>query len=432
MTISKTKSPLYKALTISLLLGFSGFSAADVKQDFQQAFTNFSNFAKAGDLQASLPHGKKVYELSKELYNEQSPSRIAAAENYAFVLKQLSKDKDAEKVYIDLIQLKEKKFGKHSKELILPLSDVAGLALDKEKTADYQTRYEKLYLRHNSSQFVPQLLSNGLPSAPLAEKVRDKMSQSYGSEIKIVESPHWTLVAVGKSKKFAKNASKILENSYESLLGFSIAIDMAPAKLEEKMTAVYFESPEQQRLFMQKSKWARNKIAIMVINKNGKAFPGTAIARNATRLAGFITGLEKRVKGKPTWAYRGLYSSFQFGKGNQEYGPHTNNYNRQQVKKIETILSREDAPNVHKIVSYTGSSLPWLEKSQLETYYPFLIRYLYQYYPNQLAAYLTEISSKNSKSSGPSLRATFEDAFGDISAHEAPFKQYLQTLVNEL
>ncbi|MDC2888801.1 hypothetical protein [Psychrosphaera algicola] len=59
MTISKTKSPLYKALTISLLLGFSGYSAADVKQDFQQAFTNFSNFAKAGDLQASLPHGKK-------------------------------------------------------------------------------------------------------------------------------------------------------------------------------------------------------------------------------------------------------------------------------------------------------------------------------------------------------------------------------------
>ncbi|MDC2888803.1 hypothetical protein [Psychrosphaera algicola] len=163
-----------------------------------------------------------------------------------------------------------------------------------------------------------------------------------------------------------------------------------------------------------------------------KPFHSTAIARNATRLAGFITGLEKRVKGKPTWAYRGLYSSFQFGKGNQEYGPHTNNYNRQQVKKIGTILSREDAPNVHKIVSYTGSSLPWLEKSQMETYYPFLIRYLYQYYPNQLSAYFTEISSKNSKSSGPSLRATFEDAFGDISAHEAPFKQYLQTLVNEL
>ncbi|MDC2888802.1 hypothetical protein [Psychrosphaera algicola] len=214
-----------------------------------------------------------MYELSKELYNEQSPSRIAAAENYAFVLKQLSKDKDAEKVYIDLIQLKEKKFGKHSKELVLPLSDIAGLALAKEKAAEYKIRYEKLYLRHNSSQFVPQLLSNGLPSAPLAEKVREKMSQSYGSEIKVVESPHWTLVAVGKSKKFAKNASKILENSYESLLGFSIAIDMAPAKLEEKMTAVYFESPEQQRLFMQKSKWARNKIAIMVINKNGKAFP---------------------------------------------------------------------------------------------------------------------------------------------------------------
>lgn len=431
MTISKIKTPLYKALTIGLFLGFSGFSAADNKQDFQHAFTNFSNFAKAGDLQASLPHGKKVYELSKELYSEQSPSRIAAAENYAFVLKQLGKDKDAEKIYIDLIQLKEKKFGQYAKELLLPLSDIVGLALAKEKKAEYQVRYEKLYLRHNSSQFVPQLLSLNLPSSPLAEKVREKIKQSYGVEVKVTETPNWTLVSAGKSKKFAKNAARILEQSVTSFLSFSIAIDLAPAKLGEKMTAVYFESPDQQQLFMQKNRWARNKVAIMTMNKNGKGFPVTAIARNATRHISFITGLEKRVKGKPTWTYRGLYSSFQFANGKNEFGPHTSNYNLQQVKKLQNIMSRENAPDVHKIVSYTGTSLPWKEKSELESYYPFLIRYLYQFYPNQLAEYLVSISSKNTNVSAPTLRGEFEDKFGDITTHEAPFKQYLQQLVTE-
>lgn len=94
-------------------------------------------------------------------------------------------------------------------------------------------------------------------------------------------------------------------------------------------------------------------------------------------------------------------------------------------------MSRENAPDVHKIVSYTGSSLPWKEKSELESYYPFLIRYLYQFYPNQLAEYLVSISSKNTNVSAPTLRGEFEDKFGDITTHEAPFKQYLQQLVTE-
>ena len=404
---------------------------ASDRSEFQHAFTRFAEQAKAGELEAALPYAEKVYVLSQSLFPRLNANRLAAAENYALTLKQLAKDAQAERVFQDLLEQQQTKFGNYAAELTTTLADLSELALSKQKSQAYQLRFEKIYLRHNSSEFIEQLTSADLETSQLAPKITEKIQQSFDRSVTIHETQHWSLVAVGSSEKFAKNAARLLEKTYLSMLSFRIAMDYPPTRLNEKMTAVYFETREQQQIFSRSARWARGKFATLILNKNGKRFPAINIAKNASRHAGAITGLERRVKGKPPWLFEGLSKSFQFADVNNEFGPHTDNYLLQSIVQIKNIIGRGTAPGLRKIVSYTGASLPYRDKAELQAFYPFLVRYLYTFHPEQLAEYFVSISSYDSKVSAPAFRAEFEEAFGEIEQHEQRFERFLQDMLAE-
>jgi len=451
---------LVKSSILSLLICFSSIVLANGKLELEQAFTKFSKHIKAGEFEAGLPYGQKVYQLSQTLFDDSHPSRMASAENYGFALKQLGKFSQAEVVFLDLLKQKEGKFGKHAKELITVVSDLSELTLTKDKTTIYRQRYEKLYLRHHSSEFVSQLTSTNLKTDPFADEIKERLIKRLDADIKVHETPHWTLLMVGSSEKYATETGEMLEKIYKSMLSFRIALDIPPPKLKQKMLAVYFETLEQNRSFNRQKtkkyksgmvdvashysngqvfvsraksismpKWYPSAYLPLNLSKKEDAPPQWQVIQATGRYITWNNGLARKTQGKSPWLYWSLFSSFFHSDSSKEFGPHTDNYAAGSIKQIKKIIAKHSAPSVKIIVAPTKS---WRQEGKRTTQFdPILLRYMYTYYPEQLAQFFIDASSMNTNGNNPSLRARFEDAFGDIEQHEAPFSQFLRELIED-
>jgi len=458
----KTKSyiTLVKSSLLSLVICFCGTVLANDKLELDQAFSKFSKHIKAGELKVGLPYGQKVYQLSQKLFDDSHPSRIAAAENYGFILKQLGKSSEAEVVFLDLLKQKENKFGHYAKELITVLADLSELALTEDTTTRYRQRYEKLYLRHHSSEFVSQLTSTNLKTDPFAGEVKARLIKRLDADIKVHETPHWTLLMVGSSNKYATETGEMLEKIYKSMLSFRIALDIPPPKLKQKMVAVYFETFEQNRsfnrqkikkyksgmvdvassysnrqVFLSRStsismpKWYPSAYLPLNLSKKADAPPQWQVIQATGRYITWNSGLARKTQGKSPWLYWALFSSFFHSDSSKEFGPHTDNYASGSIEQIKKTIAKHSAPSVRIIVAPTDS---WRQEGKRTTQFdPVLLRYMYTYYPEQLAKFFIDSSSMNTNGKNPTLRARFEDAFGDIEQHEAPFSKFLQALIKD-
>ncbi|WP_158968615.1 tetratricopeptide repeat protein [Paraglaciecola sp. L3A3] len=418
-----------KSLSLSLLISFSSFLLADEKAEFKQSFANFAKYAQSGDFATSLPHAKKVYELSQNLFSKGDANRLNAAENYALTLKQLGKDSTAEEVLLDKLTQEENKFGQHASELQTSLSDLSALSLSKAKMNTYQLRFEKVHLRHNSRKYVKQLLSSKLTTAPLATQIKASLEDNNNTAIKLHETAHWSIITVGKSNKFAKHTKTLLEKIYKSMLSFRIALDIPPAKLQEKLVAVYFENHQQRQKFTTDNRQTNGQYVVLVLAKNNKAFPVANTTRNTVELISNADGLERKVKGRPAWLFNGLYGSFLFASAEKEFGPQTDNYLLQSIVAIKKISAKSSIPSVHEIVSFVGNNSSTKRQNEMKAFYPFFVRYLYEFKPEPLSEFFYSVTSRNAKRTPSAFRSRFTEAFGEIESHETPFQLFLQKII---
>ena len=97
-----------------------------------------------------------AYELSLKLYKPSSNKHLIIAEEYALILLQIEKYKQAIPILLSAVKAIESTYGAHDKRLITLLGDlkIATKTTDAQLSNEYALRQTRLYLRHSSNEYV--------------------------------------------------------------------------------------------------------------------------------------------------------------------------------------------------------------------------------------------------------------------------------------
>lgn len=443
---------LLTSIFFSSLLSLTSL-ANDAKTAFKVAYRNYQAHFDAGDFEASLPYAKQTYELSSQLYELTSLNRLAAIENYALNLRVVDNNIMSQAVFIELLNAYEKKYGRHGVELLPVLGDLEeiSLVLSDKKAHDYKLRKSKLYLRHNSSEFVRQLNGEELSTTQHAKNMLSKVEKHLKRNFVLYESQHWSVIHHKDQTKQVKKVAKVMEKSYQSVLSFLVAFNVRSTPIDKKMTAVYFGSRGEYASYLSTltaKKSAERSDGIYVtraktifffnrgFDDKGKVKmvrPST-VAHEVAHQIMFDAGLQTNAVNQPAWLVEGLASSFEFYDVKKEFGPHTENYSAGRIFQIQKIKDEGNAPSLESIVMLTAQAREDRTKAQVAAFYPYgsmLVRYLYDFYPEEFKKYFIILAKSKRSASASDRRKMFKKAFGDPLDHNKPFQEYVNSLVEE-
>ena len=388
-----------------------------------------------------------------------------ATDNYALNLQVTENLVKAHTIFKELLSLYEMKYGKHGEELLPILSDITALeqkqvngVSEEEAKANAIRRY-KLYLRHNSDEFVEQFEDKDLPTTQHAINAQKKASKYFKEPFHIYETEHWSIIYSTSNKKYIKNkVAKVMETTYRNNISFLVALGLRNKPIEEKMTAVILASKDDYSRYYRSitgDKYGSNNSSSTYIfkekaifmfergvNKKGKNLKVNAktIVHSVSAQVMHKTGLRSLDVKYSRWFTAGLSASFEYNNIKKPFGPHTNNYAFRRVLPIKKRFNDGSLITLKQLVTFDGSDEEFSNESNQSDIYALgsiLIRFLYTYYPAEFKEYLTIIAkSRTTKyeraKSGRNLRLKqFTKAFGDPEAMQADFSIFIEKVIEE-
>lgn len=447
---------------LSLLSTFNCVAQSN-KSEFNAAYKQYNEYVLQENYTAALAYAKKSYDLSKELFDDTHPYRLACTDNYAVNLMVLDKNVEAKAVFTELLSLYEIKYGKHAEELQPILDDLVATSksIDALKNSEelkaLDIRRYKLYLRHNSSDFIQKFKQGTLETTQHSKNLQSTVSRFLDRDFELYESPHWSIVYHKSQKKMVKKIAAAMEKTYESNLSFLVAFNLRNKPIKEKMTAVYFPSREDYIAYVTQfgdSFAAKNSGGIYSSKsraifffdygpqKNGKTktvHPNTVI-HEATHQVMYAFGLHSIYYMQPRWLKEGIAVSFERHSMKNEFGPHTNNYSFHRVGIIEREYENNNLISLSELVTFDGDDEEFDNTMNTSSIYALggmAVRFLYKNYPDEFKEYLTILSKSRSTryerfKTGKNIRfKQFNKAFGDPKLLDESFEKYVLNLLEE-
>lgn len=450
-------------ISLSTLVSINNCLANTLKSDFKSAYQQYIQYSDQGEYKKALPYAKQSYEISRELYDEQNPNRIASTDNYAVNLMTLHKNNEAQVIFSELLALYETKYGKHSRELQPILNDLVLVSKKlpelkgSEELKALEVRNYKLYLRHNSHDFIEKFAQDKLETTQHSENMQSKLESLFDREFDIYETDHWSIVHHKSQNKQIKKIAQTMEETYRSSLSFLVAFNLRNKPIKQKMTAVYFQSREDYITYVSRfgdttaakksggvfSTKARSLFFFdRGVKKNGKPLlvRPTTVMHEATHQVMYAFGIHSQYYIQPRWFVEGLAANFEAHDRKREYGPHTNNYSFRRVGQIEKAQDNDELIPLSQLVAFDGDDEEFTNSVNQAAVYALgamTVRFLYQNYPDEFKEYLTILSKSRTTryerpKKGKNVRLKqFKKAFGDPKLLDDEFAQYLDKVIEE-
>ena len=433
--------------------------------ELNKAFSQHQKLINSGDYQEALIFAERSYQLAKEKLAMTAPQRLMATDNYALNLQMTEDLAKAHSIFKELLSLYEMAYGKHAKELLPILADIGNLeqklidVVGKDEAKATAIRRYKLYLRHNSDDFVAQFADKKLPTTQHAINTQKKVSKHFDKSFNLYETDHWSIIYSTDKKKYIKNKmAKLMETTYQNNISFLVALGLRNKPIEEKMTAVIFESKDDYSRYIfaiTGDKYAaKNSGGIYVYkakaifmfergeNKKGKVLKVNTktVAHEVSHQVMHKTGLQSLRVIYPRWFTEGLAASFEFNDIKKSFGPHTNNYAFRRVLTLKRSFNEGSLITLKNLVSFDGDDEKLKNKQNQTDVYALgsmLVRFLYQKHPDELKAYLTIIANSRTAryeraKSGKNIRLKqFTKAFGDPDLMQASFTKFTENVIAE-
>lgn len=433
--------------------------------DFNEAYKTHNNLVNEGKFEEALPFAKKSYQLSKELFEPLSNTRLVAIDNYALNLQATQQLASARKVFLELLNSYESKYGKHAKELMQLLNDITAInaqltnEVDAEEAKAIAIRKYKLYLRHNSDTVVSQFVDKNLSTTMHASNTLNKVKSHFEKPFSIYESEHWSIIYPTDKLDFVKNKmAKLMERTYQNNISFLVALGLRNKPVDEKMTAVYMGSKADYASYIKAitgdSYAASNSgglynfkaRAFFVFDrgtdKKGKekhASPQSVVHEVSHQVL-FESGFQSKYVVYPRWFTEGMAVSFEHSAKKKSYGPHTTNYSYRRAKQVKRHIEDESLITMRQLITFDGDEEAFdnaLNQSDVYALGSMLIRFLYTFYPDEFKEYLAIIAkSRTAKYErakfGKKVRLKqFSRAFRDPDELQSGFETFINKIINQ-
>jgi len=450
---------LLKTALLFIFLNINQVSAANTTQQFNDAFKNYHNFITQGKYLDALPYAQKSYQLSKEHFDSLDDNRLTAADNYALTLKAVDKLSLSRTIFLELLALSDNKYGEHAKVLLPLLADINALnkqledIVDAEEAKALAVRQYKLYLRHYSDDVVSQFVDQKLLTTQHAKNTQQKVSKHLDKQFDIYETKHWSIIYPVNNLKFVKQKmSKLMEKTYTNNLSFLVSLGLRSKPVEEKMTAVYFNSKDDYKSY----------VKTITHDEYGASNSGSLYSPKARSI--FVYGRGKNKKGKekhvstkslihivsdqvfdvtgfrakriyPRWFTKGISVSFEPHNFKQSFGPHTSNYSFKRVLAIKKQVQDNSLVSIKRLITLDGDDEAFENVENQRNVYSvghLLFRFIYTYYPDELKDYLVIIAKTRIGQYGKNVRLKqFTKAFGAPEELQDKFTIFTKNIIEE-
>ncbi|MBW8192586.1 DUF1570 domain-containing protein [Neiella marina] len=461
--LTRSLSRLLNGVLVALLVLLPLGAKASQQADFNQAYKNYVAQIQQQHYAAALPFAKQAYELGQQLYPETDSGRLAMTDNYAVNLMVLDKNNEAASVFTELLRLTEIVYGSNAAQLQPILDDLVEVSrkagIDKEQIKALEVRRYKLYLRHNSWEFIEQFGQDELATTQHTKNLQSKLEGHFEQDFAIYESVHWSIVYHPDLSKQVAKVAKLMEKTYNSSLSYLVALNLRNKPLDTKMTAVYLKSRADYISYvkkMTKDKYVANKSGGLFsfrarasffydrgLKDNGKPrYPSASlVVHESAHQVLYAFGLNSSQYVQPRWLKEGLAVAFEahdFKSG--KFGPHTNNYSFGRMTQVDKLINDYELMSLSELVTLDGDDEEFRNAGNQPAIYAvgsMAVRFFYEYYPEQFKDYLVILAKSrqhhNERANyGKNIRLKqFKQAFGDPAALDDAFKQYVYDTVTE-
>lgn len=463
--LMKNMALLVVGLIFTSVSFVSNANTANNKATFKKVYSDHQQLISREKYQDALPLAKQAYDLAKITFEPLNNNRLVTTDNYALNLQVTDNLAQARVVFIELLALYETKYGKHAIELLPILSDITAInsalksTVDVDEVKAFEVRRYKLYLRHNSDEFVKQFADQKLPTTIHAENTASKLASHFDKEFAIYESKHWSIIYPPKRIKFVKNKmAKLMEDTYKNNLSFLVSLGLRNKPIKEKMTAVYFNTRDDYISYIKAitgDSYGANASggiyqpkarAIFFFgygeSKKGKhKYPKAHIVTHeVSHQVLYAMGFHSLFYVQPRWLKEGTAASFEYYTRKQPFGPHTNNYAFRRVLPIKNRYEDGNLISLKNLVSLDGDDEAFdssFNQSDIYALGSMLVRFLYAEYPDELKDYLKVLSKSRTThyekaKFGKNIRLKqFKKAFGPPELLQAPFNTFIENVIAE-
>ena len=349
----------------------------------------------------------------------------------------------------DMLIQAEKSYGKHAEEL-LPILEKLVLITQKNSPKEskfYNIRRTKIYLRHNSSEFITQFKDINLPTTKHSKDTIKRVNKFFKRDFKLYESAHWSIIYhPNQEKRVIRKIVPHMEKTYDSALSFLISFGFRNKPLKKKMTAIYFQSREDYINYFSKftphDKLIKQSLGVYVQQLNTLGFfdhgegkkkvsPRTVSHESAHQIM-FNAGLQLNPRNQPRWLFEGLASTFEPLDRKREFGPHTNNYSPKRMQQIIRLQTENAVPTLTDLVS-SSYKAEYNKKNSSSVYAmgSMLVNFLYQHYPDEFKEYLKILAKSKPTRGGLDRKRMFSHAFGDPDVLQPAFEVFVIKSLSE-
>lgn len=137
---------------LCLFLCSKTYANKDDKKQLLSYINLYQHYLLKNQFESAAKEAQHAYELSQKLYKPSNENHLIIAEEYALILLQIEKYKQAVPILQCIIKTIENKYSVHDKRLIPILDDlkIATKSINSELSKEYELRQMSLYLRYNN------------------------------------------------------------------------------------------------------------------------------------------------------------------------------------------------------------------------------------------------------------------------------------------
>ncbi|XPF92903.1 DUF1570 domain-containing protein [Colwellia sp. RE-S-Sl-9] len=450
-------STLQSSLFIVFIIFCLNVNAEDNKEQLLSHVKQYQNLLLDNKFEDAAVEAEKAYTLSQTLFKPTSANHIAISEDYALILLQIERYKQAIPLLQSLVKIIAQKYSTHDEKLIPLLGDLklATRNINPDLSQEYAIRQTQLYLRYNSNEYVDSLKNQSLQSTQQAKNLADDLTKITKKTYKIMDAGQWDLIYNEDSDFNFKQLIKQMDMGYRSALGFLISFNILSKPPEEKLTAVFFSSRADYKAYLHSQKshnasaaaqlstgiYAQHLNTLFLFdhqltnNRKNKFRVLSTLRHEIAHQLFFNLGLQSRSKNVeyPRWLGEGLATSLEFHNITQISGPQTSNYSFRRLIKLKKQLKKGPLTPISDIVSIRAGSEGITSKNNPDIYElgGFLVRFLYEYHPDELREYIKYLT-KTHRTKLSIRSPIFYRYFGDRESLQQSFDNYIANLIKQM
>ncbi|WP_076417526.1 DUF1570 domain-containing protein [Colwellia sp. UCD-KL20] len=454
MLISTLQSSLF---IVFFIFCFNVNAEDNNKEQLLSHVKQYQSLLLANKFEDAAFEAEKAYVLSQTLFKPTSANHIAISEDYALILLQIERYKQAIPILQSLVKIIEQKYSTHDEKLIPLLGDLklATRNLNPDLSQEYAIRQTQLYLRYNSNEFVESLKGQSLKSTQQAKNLANDLSKITKKTYKIMDAGQWDLIYNEESNFNFKQLVKQMDMGYRSALGFLISFNILSKPPEEKLKAVFFSSQADYKAYLEHQKdksasiaatktvglYAKHLNTLFLFdpqlknNVKNKFSVLSTLRHEIAHQLFFNFGLQSRSRNTeyPRWLGEGLATSLEFYNITKISGPQTSNYSFRRLSKLKKRLQKEPLPPIADIVSIRLGSEGIASKNNPDIYEVggFLVRFLYEHHPDELREYIKYLTKTN-RTKLSRRSSVFYRYFGDRESLQQSFDSYIINLIKHM